>query len=262
MRLRRRMSTSVIPEPSPVLGCTSDYATNYNPLSTVDDGTCVFPNKSTEALIVEATEQLAIDHGTYVQNEFELIYPAGVSVIRGKGITDGFQYANNTDLGALIYSYGGVGSYVSQALSIYPTTQMFMPLGSNQSVLLPTPPSIPLIITCGAGTTFNETGYGPGLEFWDKEVQGIPEEQSSFSNGRIAGKLMAIRNGRNCSWWQARYCARITARRNSTTHPGGVIWNQNNGFGEINVNSAIAYAGSIPPDPYINGGNTYTPYVP
>lgn len=245
-----------------VLGCTTDYATNYNPNATRDNGTCVFPDKSTDALIVESSQERIDLHGIYVQQEFNIGYPSGTSVLRGKGITDGFQYAGNTELGALIYSYSGLSNYILQATNIYPTTQMFMPLGSNDPVLISDPPTIPVIITCGAGSTHNITGYGPGLEFFDTEVSGNPAIQSSLSNGRVAGKILNIRNTLSCTFWEARFRARITATRTLLTHPDGEYWNQNNGFGIVDVSAAIAYAGSIPADPYINNTNTYIPFVP
>lgn len=261
MILTKRTGT-FISAVAPVTGCMVDYASNYNPLAQQDDGSCTFPDNSALTLIVESAPNNAITHGVYVQNEFEIGYPAGTSVIRGRGLTDGFQYANNTQLGALVYSYGGLSFHITQAMSIYPATQMFMPLGSNESILLPNPSTIPVIITCGAGTTFNETGYGPGLEFFDSEDQGQSINHSSFSNGKIAGKIMNIRNTLSCSFWEARFRARITADRTLITHPEGEYWNSQNGFGKINVQAAIDFVGSIPADPYINGGNTMYPYIP
>ena len=49
--------------------------------------------------------------------------------------------------------------------------------------------------------------------------------------------------GRNCSWWEARYCARKTASQKG-------IWDKYNGYGLINVADAIAFNGTIPLDPY------------
>lgn len=243
-------------------GCITDYATNYNPDATVDNGTCTFPNKENTALIVESTEAIISDHGIYVQDEYEIGFPTGVSVIRGKGISDGFQYALNTELGVLIYSYSGLSNYINQAFNLYPTTQMFMPLGSNDSVLISNPSTVPIIITCGAGSTHNITGYGPGLEFWDTEISGNPAIQSSLSNGRIAGLMFRIKTERNCDWWEARQAARATATRTLLTHPDGEIWNIYNGFGKIDADAAIAYSDTIVADPYINGGNTMYPYIP
>ena len=69
-------------------------------------------------------------------------------------------------------------------------------------------------------------------------------------------------DGRDCGFWEARYCARITADRNEPNRPANTIWHNLNGFGKINVANAIAYNGSIPADPYLNNGNVYTPFIP
>lgn len=255
-----------------VLGCTVDYANNYNPLATIDNGSCAFSNQSENALIVESSIPLIEGHGIYVQNEYIVGYPTGISTIRGNGISDGFQYADNTNLGALIYSYSGLPGLIANALTIYPTTQMFMPLGSNDPVLISNPSTIPVIITCGAGSTHNITGYGPGLEFWDDEQSGSIAIQSSLSNGKIAGKIMQIRQTLNCGFWEARFRARYTADRNETRRPANTLWTQEDGFGKINVAAAIALDASffcmdpdscvtIPVDPYINGGNVMAPFI-
>lgn len=54
-------------------------------------------------------------------------------------------------------------------------------------------------------------------------------------------KLNQIRKQRDCSWWEARQCAQLVA-----------TWAPQIGYGEIDVASAVAYAGAIPSDPYTN----------
>lgn len=262
--IKHKSSSIYAPDPPtpPILGCMIDYALNYNSLADQDDGSCEFPNNSNIALIVESAPNNIPTHGVYVQDEYNIGFPGGDSIIRGRGLTDGFQFATNTELGGLIFSYGGLPFHIDQAMSIYPTTQMFMPLGSNTSELLPNPSTIPVIITCGAGDTHNITGYGPGLEFFDTEISGNPAIQSSLSNGRIAGLMMRIKTERNCDWWEARQAARATATRTLLTHPDGKIWNEQNGFGKIDAEAAIAYNDTIIPDPYINGGNNMYPFIP
>lgn len=70
----------------------------------------------------------------------------------------------------------------------------------------------------------------------------------SYSVPYIAGKLAYIKERRtvlygSCSWWEARYCARVTASGNN-------IRDLINGYGIINVNEAINYQGSIPLDEF------------
>jgi hypothetical protein len=127
---------------------------------------------------------------------------------------------------------------ISSAQSFYRSNiQCCMPLGSNDYIELLSPASIPVIITSGAGDTQNRTAYGNGLEFWDVA------DTSSESCCVVAGKIYKIQRSLNCSWWEARYRARMTASNNG-------VWDKFNGYGKINVNSAISYAGEIIPDPY------------
>lgn len=57
-----------------------------------------------------------------------------------------------------------------------------------------------------------------------------------------AAKISAIMRGRDCSAWEARYCARVTASNPSrdNTH----------GYGSIDVDEAIAYDDTIPDDEF------------
>jgi hypothetical protein len=148
-----------------------------------------------------------------------------------------------------IYSYSGMSSLIAQALASYPGIQVFASCGanspgeifdSNNGIDLPS-----LIIT-GGGDTDNETA--DDIEFFSNDPvtpEATPDEQdlSSFSNGFVAGQIAYIADERDCTIWEARYCARITASENG-------IWHETNGYGKIEVEAAIAYAGSIPEDTY------------
>ena len=172
------------------------------------------------------------------------------------GWTDAYNRAvSDSNIIALIRSTGGVASYVSQAQAVYPRVQTFFPLGSNSFEQLTNLTSIPVIVTCGAGDTNfevrNNTGYGLGLEFWDNDLlQSADGDASSFANGFILGKLLKIKDTLSCSWWEARFRARMTATRlepNRETFP----WDLRNGYGIIDVDAAIAYTGMIAADPYL-----------
>lgn len=167
-----------------------------------------------------------------------------------------FQRAQtDNNIQALIRSTSGVAGYVSNAQSIYPRVQTFFPLGSNSFAELNvfTNQEPPVIVTCGAGDTElrNNTGFGNGLEFWDGDL--YPEsvdDYSSYSNGIILGKLLKIKDTLNCSWWEARYRARMTADRTEPNRETS-LWDLRNGYGKINVANAIAYTGEIITDPYL-----------
>lgn len=149
---------------------------------------------------------------------------------------------------ALIRSTSGINSFITTSSNYYDNRiQCFMPMGSNDSEtqITLTPDSIPNIITCGAGDTQNDTAFGNGLEFWDDDQDGNPAvDASSYSNGVILGKILKIKETLSCSWWEARYRARMTASNNGTR-------DINNGYGKINVTNAINYNGSIIADPYL-----------
>lgn len=112
-------------------------------------------------------------------------------------------------------------------------------------------------ICISAGPVDRRTlAFGPALEFWEIQTE------NSWATPVAAARLLQIKDTLQCSWWEVRYRARITAIRTSITHPSGELWNENNGFGRIDVAAAIAFSGTIPPDPYLNAGNVYTPFTP
>jgi hypothetical protein len=111
------------------------------------------------------------------------------------------------------------------------------------------------IYTTAGDTNETTMSYGNSLEFWETE------ESNSWAVPIVSAKLLKIRDALDCSWWEARYRARITAIRTATTHPNDELWNKFNGFGKIDVAAAIAWSGSVPADPFVNGGNVYTPFV-
>lgn len=167
---------------------------------------------------------------------------------RVESFANSIAYADSVGAEMVVRSTTGLTTFITDAETYYANGILsFVPLGSNAYAEITDPTSIPVIVTCGAGITTdgsNATAYGQGLEFWDRETYGENgTAESSYSNGVIAGKLYAIKVGRNCGWWEARYCARKTASQ-------GGVWDKYNGYGVINVADAIAFVGTIPPDPY------------
>ena len=167
----------------------------------------------------------------------------------------------NQSVIAIVQSTSGVQGFVADAQKLYDHVQFFMPLGGNQNVFalveVFTDPVPPVIVICGAGdftdpaTDKNNTSYGNGLEFWDHDlVIDDVQDGSSFSNGIIAGKLLLIKTILDCSWWESRYRARMTADRNEDNRESSP-WDLRNGYGRINTAAAIAYGGEISTDPYL-----------
>lgn len=207
------------------------------------------------------SDTIGSQHGLDIKAAISLGY--GSNIGEQISISDGWMPAlaeaqENQNIVALIQSTDGILFYVDNATAIYPRVQTFFPLGGNQNVFaevfLFQTDEPPVIITSGAGDEEfrNNTSYGKGLEFWEQDLTTpFPaDDQSSFSNGYVLGKLLKIKDTLNCTWWEARYRARITAVR---TEPNRVTssWDLRNGYGKINVNAAIAYIGLIPRDPYL-----------
>lgn len=246
-------------------GCTNQFANNFDPTAVVDDGSCEFTDNSQRIILAEITPQLIEAHGVYVREAVNQGYGSSltdsIDLLAMTGY-EAYLKSSVTHYKAYVYSYEGLMGLIPYLRTIYPTTQAFMPLGSNSFILISDVTSIPEVITCGAGATHNITGYGPGLEFWDNENIGSVAIQSSLSNGIIAGKILKIRDTLDCSFWEARYRARITATRTESRRPPNTYWTQEDGFGQINVTAAIDFVGSIPADPYLNSGNVYLPFIP
>lgn len=241
----------------PTQGCTNTLANNYDINAVIDDGSCTFNPAIITAIINDAQPS----HANIVKTAFDDNYTADNAVVFNNTDEDLFEYANAIGTSVIIKSYSGLYYHIPLATQYYPNVLMFMPLGSNQSIELINPSTLSVIVSCGAGlTTQNQTGYGNGLEFWDVDTYGTAGAESSYTNPIVAAKLLTIKEARNCSWWEARYCARFTADRNEPNRPANTIWHNLNGFGKINVDNAIAYNGSIPSDPYLNNGNVYLPF--
>ena len=134
----------------------------------------------------------------------------------------------------------------------YPQVQLITPIGSNSHIELSFNPNTESnTITTGSSTTdstLNGTAYGKALTFFDTY-----DGESSFSNGYIGGKILYIKEQRSTNagidlpFWDARYAAMQTADYN----PSFPAHDLNNGWGKINVAAAIAYAGTVPADPYL-----------
>jgi hypothetical protein len=198
-------------------------------------------------------------HPESVRSAISVGYGSDISAqceINTSGLSAALLRAVEVDAIAVIRSTTGVNNYISLAQGYYNNylIQTFMPLGNNSYVELSTPTSIPVIIICGAGDEElqNNTGYGNGLEFWDWDLSQTTDptgDQSSYSNGIILGKILKIKDTLNCSWWEARYRARMTCPR---TEPNRVTspWEKINGYGRIDVSASTGYSETIIADPY------------
>lgn len=251
------------PPPVPVVGCMNPLANNYNPSATVP-GECFFSQSDKKAIISENMGQQA--HGELVKAEFDSEYGSDeFSEILMFGIFFILPYAKGSGIPVVNRSYVSAIGSSNLAKENYPEVLLIMPVGSNQHIEIDFPMSeLVCIGACALGFgDDNDTAYGSAMEFWDFEDGNLPgADESSLSCPIIAAKLLKIKEGRECGWWEARFCARITAIRTEARRPDGVIWTKFDGFGRIDVEAAINYNGSIPDDPFLNEGNKYLPYIP
>ena len=180
---------------------------------------------------------------TGILDEYPELGQSAIS-IQDSGFATDILYAQSVGASAIVRSISDLNSCIDIAQSQYKNgIQSFFAFLSNTHSEQAVPTSIPNIVTVGAGITANETAYGNGLEFWDEDLDLVEPELSSFANGRVAGKLLKIKDTLGCSWWEARYRARMTASENG-------VWSLNNGYGKIDTTKAIAFAGAIIVDPY------------
>jgi hypothetical protein len=150
------------------------------------------------------------------------------------GFVADITHAQSVGAIEVVRSIADLDNCIATALLYQPTIQTFMAFLSNTYQEEMTPTTLTNIVTVGAGLEANETAYGAGLEFWDEDLDLVEPELSSFSNGRVAGKLLKIKDTLNCSWNVARYLAQMTASENG-------IWNKYNGFGKIDVDKATDF---------------------
>ena len=190
-------------------------------------------------------------HGVSVYNSFVQAFTDNSLSWTGSVIYGSATIAEASASGCQFYikSYTGMSSLIATALLSYPDIQTIMPAGSNTpgDHIYDSGGNLPNIIVTGAGDNANETGYD--VEFFSNDpitLETTPTDEqdlSSFSNGYIAGQLACIINTLQCSVWEARYRSRMTSSLSGN-------WVNTNGYGKINVASAIAYTGSISYDPY------------
>jgi len=190
--------------------------------------------------------QHALDIETAIKSEY---VDAVVEVLSWD---DAIVRANaDSTVTVIVCSDTALVSRLTQIQSLPLRVSVFYALGSNTFEQLAQPNMFySNLITAGAGDSElqNNTGYGNGLSFWDLDLADTHSaDESSYSNGRIAGKLSIIKDTLNCTWWEAIWKARKTADRTEPNRLTNTFWHKYNGFGKINVNKAIKYMGVVPP---------------
>ena len=163
--------------------------------------------------------------------------------IRTGGLSADLAYAQSNGAILLIRSTTGAQSNLALATSYYNSGNgilVCMPAGANSIGEVFTADIPQDMCITGAGDEQNETA--DNVEFISNDPitpEAIPDEQdlSSYSNGYIAGQLLKIKEARNCNWEEARIIARATS--------SNTIWSETDGYGFIDVNSAISLTDPI-----------------
>jgi hypothetical protein len=164
--------------------------------------------------------------------------PAGNIVTYQANVADCVSYAITNGYNIIIRSYTGLWAYkLEWDTAVAAGIVVAHAHGSNSHVELSSPPYIGSAMACGGGVTTNERSYGPGIEFYDCTLSEDTEE--SWATAVVAGKLANILDALVCTIQEARYRAQLTASENG-------IWDNNDGFGRIDVAAAIAYVPTVP----------------
>ncbi|QQS36140.1 MAG: T9SS type A sorting domain-containing protein [Ignavibacteriales bacterium] len=169
-------------------------------------------------------------HDLDVKNAFHLGYSSynnsqftGEVLLYSGTLQTSFNYAALNDYDLIIRSTTGLVTGL-QLAPYYPDIKLVMPSGSNSFVQTFSGDVVnsPVVVT-GAGVTSNVTGYK--LEFFSIDPI-TTDNQSSYSNGYIAGQLTFIANMLHCSFDSARIVARESSSQNG-------VFSTYNGFGKI-----------------------------
>ncbi len=193
----------------------------------------------------------SLDHDQKVLQSFVSGYELQGGDWQGENAIGSLSITEAAGSGFQIYikSCAGMAGQINEAQLNYGSIQTIMPAGANSPGEIFDSnggQNLPSIIVTGGGDDNNEDA--DDIEFFSNDPitpETIPDELdlSSFANGFIAGQIAYIANQRDCSIWEARYCARRTGSESG-------VWNEINGYGKIDVNAAINYSGEIPVDPY------------
>lgn len=162
-------------------------------------------------------------HDSLVVEAVKLGYGSNISVYKStSALNQTFvDSLKNNGFNMLVRSTTGYELY--KALADSNASILFvMPSGSNSHVNT----SITLggIISTGAGVDSNLTGYP--IHFYDTDP--FYGNQSSYSNGYIAGKLAYIKDRLGCSWAEILYWLEF-----------GKVITLKNGYGKIDVSGVI-----------------------
>ena len=181
-------------------------------------------------------------HDTDVKNAFLIGYKsydstsfAGqVDLHVDNNVYSALKYAHQNNYQIVVRSYTGLTNTVNDSAKKYPDVLLFMPAGSN-SFLYYCNFDVPnaAVVSTGAGIDTLVTAYK--VEFFSIDPITYSNE-SSFSNGYIAGQIAYLANKLNITPQQAR----LVARSNSSSAQS-ITYVQ---YGKIDLGNALQSSGS------------------
>lgn len=172
----------------------------------------------------------------------EFVEEATVQYLSGGSNVTSFAITNVTDQG------GGVARISSAGIHNYAQTNMLIhiagvsgfanDINGKRTIVAKGTGYVDVTFTLGAGTF---SGPSANAKFhWPSGAISV-----------VAAKLNKIMRERDCGFWEARYCARETGSEDGTH-------GNTTGYGSIDVDAAIAFADSVPDDPYDTLGSIGT----
>ena len=188
-------------------------------------------------------------HANFVASAVDSGYVGDVNTINVIGdFNSALSYAQTNNISIIVRSVDDLSqANRDSAANNYPNIISLFPAGSNsheQSFTGAIPQ--PMIIT-GMGADSNETGYN--IEFYDIDPHG--QNASSYSNGFIAGRFLYLKDSLGYDNDSIRAVLRLTSTL------AGSFTNED-GYGRIQLATALAYSGSIPSQDFIPRINTFT----
>lgn len=196
------------------------------------------PDRLTPAVLVNGGVAGISDW--FTGNALDYVEPASVMYISGATNITSFPIANVQNMG------GGVARITSQALEFFSTLHGIAHITGVGGFANNINGKRAIVVKYRDIGTPANSYVEVNFELGAGTFSGTATAQIQYSSGAIAAvaaKLGSIMRQRNCSFWEARYCANVTGSQ------AGVRTNQT-GYGSIDVAAAVAFDASIPADPY------------
>lgn len=247
-------TTSEAQNPTHVYSSPNSYTVSLSVTNVFGTNTITKTNYVTAvapANIIIYSNGAWLSHGQYIQQAILDEYPAlsGIAHYDNLSMAQCFEAAKQAGAKCVVSGETGSSDYksTSQQYAVYGIFHVCASgantpthiTGWGDSSQFDKCASVP----CGAGEGAQNDVSWP-CDFFDDDIDGNPNTDfESYSTGRVAGKILLVRDTLSCSMWEAVY-------RCAQTASSGGVWNLQNGYGKISTAAAIAFAGTIPPNPF------------